>query len=226
MVTDLLYTNMKTWFILTEAQTKWTPFFQTTFSNAFSWMQICEFRLNFHWSLFARVQLTMYTSVGSDNGLAPASDKPLFFCTACLDQSVHLRNRTVTSLDMWILHWRRSHWCLKSPVTQLDCLFNRLFRQTSTPAFLALCEGNPSVIDGFPSQKASNAASVGPMLVQHWHTTISVTLCQRRPNVSAPTLGRCWHNVGPTLARDRWANVGPIDKSTLAQRWWADVGAT
>ena len=185
MVTDLLYTNRKTWFILT------------------------------HCSLFARVQLTIYTSVGSDNGLAPASDKPL-------DQSVHLRNRTVTSLDMWILHWRRSHWCLKSPVTQLDCLFNWLFRQTSTPAFLALCEGNPSVTDGFPSQKASKAASVGPMLVQRWHTTIGVMLCQRWSNVSVPTLGRCWHNIGPTLVRHHWA----IDKSTLAQRWWAKVGPT
>ena len=183
-------------------------------------MQIYEFRLNFHWSLFARVQLTIYTSVGSDNiGLAPASDKPLSFCTLCLDQYAHLPNRTVTSLDMWILHWRRSHWCLKSPVTQLDCLFNRLFRQTSTPAFLALCEGNSSVTDGSPSQKASNAASVRPMLVQRWHTTIGITLCQRWPNVSVP-------NVGPMLAQ-RWsATVGPIDKSTLAQHkgWrWANI---
>ena len=185
-----------------------------TFSNAFSWMQIYEFWLNFHWSLFARVQLTIYTSVGSDNGLAPASDKLLSFCTLCVDQSVHLRNRTVTSLDMWILHWRRSHWCLKSPVTQLDCLFNRLFRQTST------------VTDGFPSQKASNAASVGPMLVQRWHTTIGATLCQRWPNVG-PMLGHRWANVGAPplgqLTNPRWPNVG---EPTLAQRkgWrWANV---
>ena len=171
----------------------------------------------------------MYTSVGSDNGLAPASDKPLFFCTLCLDQSVHLRNRTVTSLDIWILHWRRSHWCLKSPVTQLNCLFNRLFRQTSTPAFLALCEGNTSVIDGFPSQKASNAASVavGPMLVQRWHTTIGVTLCQCWPNVSGPMLAQRWANVGTRplgqLTNPRWHNVG---EPTLAQRkgWrWANI---
>ena len=181
-------------------------------------MQIYEFRLNFQWILFARVQLTIYTSAGSDNGLAPASDKPLSFCTLCLDQSVHLRNRTVTSLDMWISHWRRSHWCLKSPVTQLDCLFNRLFRQTSTPAFLALCEGNASVTDGFPSQKASYGASVGPMLVQRWQTTIGVTLCQRLPNVSVPTLGQRWANwqihVGPTLVSRgwRWANVGPTSQ--------------
>ena len=128
----------------------------------------------------------------------------------------NLRNRTVTSLDMWIhvLHWRRSNWCLKSPVTQLDCLFKRLFRQTSTPASLALCEGNPLVTDGFPSQ----------------NTTIGITLCQRWPNVSVPTLGRCWHNVGPTLAHHRWANwqihVGP----TLVSRRWpnvrVDVGPT
>ena len=141
--------NLDSYYLI-EAQTKCTPLFQTTFSNAFSWMQIYEFR----WSLFARVQLTIYTSVGSDNGLVPASEKTLSFCTLCLDQSVHLRNRTVTSLDTWILQWRQSHWCLKSPVTQLDCLFNRLFRQTPTPAFLALCEGNPLVTDGFPSQKS------------------------------------------------------------------------
>ena len=32
---------------------------QTTFSNAFSWMKMNEFRLGFHWSLFLRVQLTI-----------------------------------------------------------------------------------------------------------------------------------------------------------------------
>ena len=31
---------------------------QTTFSNAFSWMRMNEFRLRFHWSLFPRVKLT------------------------------------------------------------------------------------------------------------------------------------------------------------------------
>ena len=33
---------------------------QTTFSNAFSWMKIYEFRLSCHWSLFVRVQLTIF----------------------------------------------------------------------------------------------------------------------------------------------------------------------
>ena len=46
--------------------------------------------------------------------------------------------RVVTSLDMKIT---LTSQLLKSLVTQLDCLFNRLFRQTSKPAFQALCEG-------------------------------------------------------------------------------------
>ena len=33
---------------------------QTTFSNAFSSMKTFEFRLKFHWSLFPRVQLTIF----------------------------------------------------------------------------------------------------------------------------------------------------------------------
>ena len=33
---------------------------QTIFSNAFSWMKMDEFRLRFHWSLFLRVQLTIF----------------------------------------------------------------------------------------------------------------------------------------------------------------------
>ena len=33
---------------------------QTTFSNAFSWMKMDEFRLKFHWSLFLRCQLTIF----------------------------------------------------------------------------------------------------------------------------------------------------------------------
>ena len=219
MVTDLLYTNMKTWFILTHwGPDKMIAIFQTTFSNAFSWMQIYEFRLNFTEVCLQGSNWQYIPALVQINGLAPASNKPLSFCTLCLDQSVHLRNRTVTSLDMWILHWRRSHWCLKSLVTQFDCLFNRW------PI------GDRSVTDGFPSQKASNAASVGPMLVQRRHTTIGITLCQRWPNVSVPTLGRCWHNVGPTLACNRWANwqihVGP----TLVSRRWpnvrVDVGPT
>ena len=33
---------------------------QTTFSSTFSWMKMFEFRLEFHWSLFLRVQFTIF----------------------------------------------------------------------------------------------------------------------------------------------------------------------
>ena len=40
-------------------QDKMAAIFQTTFSNAFSWKKMFEFRLKFHWSLFPGVQLTI-----------------------------------------------------------------------------------------------------------------------------------------------------------------------
>ena len=46
----------------------------------------------------------------------------------------------------------------------LECLFNRLFRcrsnKTSKLCVTGLCEGNPPVTGGFPSQRASNAENV------------------------------------------------------------------
>ena len=38
---------------------KMAAIFQTTFSNAFSWMKMCKFWLRFLWGLFTRVQLTI-----------------------------------------------------------------------------------------------------------------------------------------------------------------------
>ena len=39
---------------------KMAAIFQTTFSNAFTWMKMFEFRLKCYWNLFPRVQLTMF----------------------------------------------------------------------------------------------------------------------------------------------------------------------
>ena len=36
---------------------------QTTFSNAFSWIKMFEFRLKFYWSLFVRVQLKIFRQI-------------------------------------------------------------------------------------------------------------------------------------------------------------------
>ena len=60
---------------------KMATIFQTTFSNAFSWMKMYEFRLRFHWSLFLRLQL-QYSSIGSDNGLAPSRRQAIIWSNA------------------------------------------------------------------------------------------------------------------------------------------------
>ena len=39
---------------------KMAAIFQTTFSNAFSWVKMFKCRLMFHWNLFPRVQLTIF----------------------------------------------------------------------------------------------------------------------------------------------------------------------
>ena len=39
---------------------KMAAFFQTIFLNGFSWMKMYGFRLEFHWSLFLRFQLTIF----------------------------------------------------------------------------------------------------------------------------------------------------------------------
>ena len=46
--------------IIDRGRDKMATIFQTTFSNAFSWMKIYQFRLRFHWGLFLGVQLTIF----------------------------------------------------------------------------------------------------------------------------------------------------------------------
>ena len=63
---------------------------------------------------------------------------------------------------------RWARWCLKSP-------FYRLFRRRSKKALKLrvtdLCEGNPSVTDGFPSQRDSNAEKVSIWWRHHVDTS-------------------------------------------------------
>ena len=50
--------NELQWLDLTQwGRDKMVAIFQMTYSNAFSWTKMCEFRLKFHWSLFPVVQL-------------------------------------------------------------------------------------------------------------------------------------------------------------------------
>ena len=48
------------WLINTLRQRQMDAISQKTFSNAFSWIKMFEFQLKFHWSLFPRVQLTIF----------------------------------------------------------------------------------------------------------------------------------------------------------------------
>ena len=67
-------------------------------------------------------------------------------------------------------HGISDHW-------PLDYLFNRLFRLTSKKhqgsALLTLCDGNPPVTGGFPSQRTNNSESVSMALCQHHDMCIS-----------------------------------------------------
>ena len=62
------------------------------------------------------------------------------------------------------LHWRHNERGDDSNHRCLACLLNRLFRReskkTSKLCVTGLCEGNPPVSGGFPSQRASNAENV------------------------------------------------------------------
>ena len=62
------------------------------------------------------------------------------------------------------LQWRHNGCNGVSNYRRFDCLLNRLFRRrskkTSKLRVTGLCEGNPPVTDGFPSQRASNAENV------------------------------------------------------------------
>ena len=58
-------------------------------------------------------------------------------------------------------HWRQNERDCVPNHQYIDCLLNRLFRckskETSKLRVTGLCDGNTLVIDGFPSQRDSNA---------------------------------------------------------------------
>ena len=65
---------------------------------------------------------------------------------------------------LWPLQWPHNERDLVSNHRRLDCLLSRLIRhkskKTSKLHVTSLCEGNPPVTGGFPSQRASNAETV------------------------------------------------------------------
>ena len=111
---------------------------QMTFVIAFSWMKKYEFWLWFHWSFFLRFQLKN-VSIGSDKvmGWRRSSDKPL-------------SEPMLPYMRQW------SQW-VKSPSHALTPPNPRMTAWHGTfSALLALCDENPLVTSGFPSQRASD----------------------------------------------------------------------
>ena len=121
---------------------KMAAIFQTTFSNAFSWTKIYEFRLRFHWSLFLWLQLTIFQHcfrkwLGAEQATSHYLKQWWY---------VALTHICVTR-PQWVNVYRRafSWWslgtvpCANKSVQvhgvsnhrRLDCLLNRLFRRKS-----------------------------------------------------------------------------------------------
>ena len=77
-----------------------------------------------------------------------------------------------------LLHWRHNQSDGISNHQRLKCLLHRLFRRrskkTSKLRVTGLCEGNPPVTGGFPSQRASNA-EMASIWWRHHDRWIAVT---------------------------------------------------
>ena len=70
---------------------KITVISQRIFSDAFSWMKSFVFWLQFHWSLFWRVQLKI-TSTGLSNGLAPNRRQAIIWTKLTLLTDAYIRH--------------------------------------------------------------------------------------------------------------------------------------
>ena len=83
-----------TWMVNSSAHwTKWPPLWQTTISNAFSWMKMIEFRFDFYWVQGSRLQ---WAGIASGNGLAPIRRQAIIWTNA---DTVHWRTYAALGRD-------------------------------------------------------------------------------------------------------------------------------
>ena len=82
------------------------------------------------------------------------------------------------------LQWRHNQLDDVSNHRRLDCLLNglsrRLSKKISKLRVTSLCEGNPPVPGGFPSQRASNAENVSRWWRHHAAARVKVNVCHER----------------------------------------------
>ena len=88
--------------------------------------------------------------------------------------SVTIMVANAVGSDPESLQWRHNERNGASTHRRLDCLLNRLFKRrpnkTSTLCVTGLCEENPPVTGGFPSQRASIAENVSHLMTSSWMT--------------------------------------------------------
>ena len=98
------------------------------------------------------------------------------------------------------LEWRHNELDGVSIHRRLDCFLNRLFRRrskkTSKLRVIGLCEGNPPVTGGFPSQRTGNAENVAIW----WHHYDGGISCLRRCNAEF-TRQKCVVNKSAYLVK-------------------------
>ena len=173
-----------------------TAIYQTTFSHAFPWMKMYEFRLKFHWSLFVRVQLTIYQHwfrwwLGADQATSHylnqwwlvywriyaslgLNELKVFTSIRPGAQEVLMNLfRNMCSEITLSSQWRHNEPNGVSNHQHRDCLFNRLFmrksKKTSKLRVTGLCVRNSPVAGEFPAQRASNAENVSIWWRHHGH---------------------------------------------------------
>ena len=109
-----------------------------TLSNAFSWMKMLEFRLKFHWSLFLRVQLTIFQHwfrkwLGADQATSHYLTQ-WWLAYRCIYASLGLNELIVDKIltidtVFHLLMWIAIHWVCRIAtyiiVTKYQCIVMR-----------------------------------------------------------------------------------------------------
>ena len=93
---------------------------------------------------------------------------------------------------------------------QLNCLFNSLFWQQGKPqssTLLTLCEGNPPVTGGFPTQRVSNVSTL-------------LTLCEGNPPVTGGFPTQRVSNVSTLLTLCEGNPRSPVDSPHKGSVMW------
>ena len=126
-------------------------------------------------------------------------------------------------LNCYVLQWRHNERDGVSNHRHLDGSPNRLFRRksktTSKLRVTGLCEGNPPVTGGFPSQKASNAENVYILWCYHVcaifnttkHLIDTVVIMWQQTTI---ILGFVEATKFGQFHEYWWKSCGPLSKST------------